>query len=276
MPPLATDAREPRSDHRGEDRDAAERERVQREVRRLEVRAEQHHRDGGHRVRLEEVGRHARAVADVVADVVRDHGRVARIVLGDAGLDLPDEVGADVGGLGVDAAAETREDRDERAAEREPDQVVDRGVLRVVQPVGEHPVVAGDAEQAEADDEQARHRAGAERDVESRRETVARRLGGANVRAHGDVHADEARRRGEHGADEEAEGRPPAELVVEAEDEERDDRDGGDGDVLAPEIGRSAFLDGARDLAHSLVPGGLLEHPVGQPDAVRDGERRRK
>ena len=72
------------------------------------------------------------AVADVVADVVRDHGRVARVVLGDAGLDLPDEVGADVGGLGVDAAAEAREDRDERAAEREPDEVVDRGVLRVV------------------------------------------------------------------------------------------------------------------------------------------------
>ena len=120
-PAAAADAREPRADDRGEDRDAAERERVQREVRRLEVRAEQHHGDGGHGVRLEEVGRHARAVADVVADVVRDHGRVARVVLGDAGLDLPDEVGADVGGLRVDAAAETREDGDERAAEREPD-----------------------------------------------------------------------------------------------------------------------------------------------------------
>ena len=32
--------------------------------------------------------------------------------------------------------------------------------------LGEDPVVAGDAEQAEADDEQARHRAGAERDPE--------------------------------------------------------------------------------------------------------------
>ena len=34
--------------------------------------------------------------------------------------------------------------------------------------VGEDPVVPGDAEQAEADDEQARHRAGAERDLERR------------------------------------------------------------------------------------------------------------
>ena len=127
---------------------------------------EQHHGDGGDRVGLEQVGGHAGAVADVVADVVGDHGRVARVVLGDAGLDLADEVGADVGGLREDAAAEPGEDGDQRAAEGEPDEVVDRRVRRVVEARGEEPVVAGDAEQAEADDEQARDRAGAERDVE--------------------------------------------------------------------------------------------------------------
>ena len=44
------------------------------------------------------------------------------------GLDLPDEIGADVGGLREDAAAETGEHRDQRAAEREADEVVDRRV----------------------------------------------------------------------------------------------------------------------------------------------------
>ena len=83
--------------------------------------AEEHHGHGGDRVGLEEVGGHAGAVADVVADVVRDHGRVARVVLRDPGLDLADQVGADVGGLGEDAAAEAGEDRDQRAAEAEPD-----------------------------------------------------------------------------------------------------------------------------------------------------------
>ena len=63
-------------------------------------------------VALEEVGAHAGHVADVVTDVVGDDGGVARIVLGDTGLDLADEVGADVGGLRVDAAADTREERD--------------------------------------------------------------------------------------------------------------------------------------------------------------------
>jgi hypothetical protein len=68
-------------------------------------------------VRLEEVGAHAGDVADVVADVVGDRGRVAGVVLGDAGLDLADEVGADVGRLGVDAAADTGEQRDGRGTE---------------------------------------------------------------------------------------------------------------------------------------------------------------
>ena len=116
-----------RADDRRDDRDAAEHERVERD-RRLLLEgqdAEQHHGDGGDRVGLEEVGGHAGAVADVVADVVGDHGRVARVVLGDARLDLADEVGADVGGLREDAAAQSGEDRDQRAAEAEADERVD-------------------------------------------------------------------------------------------------------------------------------------------------------
>ena len=53
---------------------------------------------------------------------------IARIVFRNAGLDLADEVGADVGALGEDAAAQPREDRDQRAAEREADQRLDRVV----------------------------------------------------------------------------------------------------------------------------------------------------
>ena len=124
---VAPDACEEGADHRGEDRDAADREREQLEVQAREgLRGEQHHGHRGDGVGLEQVGGHAGAVADVVADVVGDHGRVARVVLGDPGLDLADQVGADVGGLRVDAAAESREDRDQRAAEGEPDEVVDR------------------------------------------------------------------------------------------------------------------------------------------------------
>ncbi len=71
----------------------------------------------GDRIGLEQVGGHAGAVADVVAHVVGDRRGVARVVLGNAGLDLADQVGADIGALGEDAAAEPGEDRDQRGAE---------------------------------------------------------------------------------------------------------------------------------------------------------------
>ncbi len=273
-----THAREHRADDRRENREAADREREEPEM--LAGRcsaagdAEQHHGDRSDRVRLEQVGGHAGAVADVVADVVGDHGRVARVVLRDSRLELADEVGADVGRLREDAAAETREDRDERAAERETEQVLDRRVRRVAEPVRQRPVVAGDAEQAEADDEEPGDRARAERDVERRREARAGSLGRADVRAHGDVHADEAGRRRERRADQEADGRSPPELVVEAEQQERHDRDAGDRDVLPAQIRRGAFLHGARDLLHALRAGGLVENPLREAEPVGDGRTR--
>ena len=47
---------------------------------------------------------------------------IARIVLGNAGFHLADQVRAHVGALGENAAAQAREDRDQRAAEGEADQ----------------------------------------------------------------------------------------------------------------------------------------------------------
>ena len=142
---------------------------------------------------------------------------------------------------------------------------------RVAEPVGEGPVVARDAQQTETDDEHARHRPGAERDVERRLETVPRGLGGPHVRADGDVHPDEAGGCGEDGADQEADRRSPAELVVEADQQERDDGDDRDRLVLAAQVRGRTFLDTARDLLHALVPRGKAEEPVGKRNAVHDG-----
>ena len=83
--------------------------------------AEDDRRDQRDLVRLEQVGGHTGAVADVVAHVVGDGRRVARVVFGDAGFDLADEVGADVGGLREDAAADAEEQREQRATEPEAD-----------------------------------------------------------------------------------------------------------------------------------------------------------
>jgi len=73
-------------------------------------------------VGLEQVGGHTGAVTDVVTDVVGDGSRVARVVLGNSGFYFTDQVGADVGTLGEDAAAQTGENGDQAAAESKGDQ----------------------------------------------------------------------------------------------------------------------------------------------------------
>ena len=147
--------------------------------------AEDDRGDEGDLVGLEQVGGHAGAVAHVVAHVVGDRRRVARVVFGDAGFDLADQVGADVGRLGEDAAADSQEQRQQRAAEAEADQDGRCGVLE-----------DGDddrgAEQAEADGEHAGHAAGAEGDLQGRghRSSLGRRRG-ADVALRRQAHADE-------------------------------------------------------------------------------------
>ena len=156
--------------------------------------------------RLEQVRAAAGAVADVVADEVRDDARVARIVLGDALLDLADEVRADVRGLGVDAAAELGEERDERGAEAEADdeerRLGDGDVAdeRVVQRED-----APDAEQRQGDDEEARDGPAAHRDLDRLDEAAPGRRRRPDVRLDADVHADDPRRHRARRADEEGE-----------------------------------------------------------------------
>ena len=156
--------------------------------------------DQGDLVALEEVGGHAGAVAHVVAHVVGDGGGVAGVVLGDARLDLADEVGADVSGLGEDAAADPEEQGEQRATEAEADEDRRAGVL-------EDGDDDGGAEQAQAHREHAGHAAGAERDPQGVGERVA--LGGgrrADVAAGGEGHADVAGEAGQERTGDEGDG----------------------------------------------------------------------
>ena len=110
-------------------------------------------RDDGADVGLKQVGAHAGHVAHVVAHVVGDGRRVARVVLRYALLDLAHQVGPHVGGLGVDAAAHPGEQGDGGGAEAEPGH--DGGFL-------EYPVEDGHAYQADAHHGDAHHRAAVE------------------------------------------------------------------------------------------------------------------
>ncbi len=264
--------------NRGQDADAANGERQDHHVRQErgrtgeEDRREHHGRDRGHRVGLEQVGRHAGAVADVVAHVVGDGRRVARIVFRNAGFDLADEVAADVGALGEDAAAETGEDRDQRGAEAERHQRVDHdavvdgeaAALRQVDVVERH------AEQREAGHQKAGDRARLEGKLKTAGERLGRRLRGADVGAHRHVHADEACRAGQHRADQEADRHQDAEEIREQrEDHDADEADSG---VLPPQIGLRALAHCRRNLLHARVAGIRAEDRRGRPYCVNNRE----
>ncbi len=150
-------------------------------------------------VRLEEVGCHTGAVAHVVAHVVGDRRGVAGIVLGDPRLDFAHEVGADIGRLGEDAAADSHEEGEQRGAEGKPDQhrrgrvLKDEDDGRGADEAQAHTQHAGDGTGPEGDPQCAGHAA-----------ALGCRSSGAHVAAHGDAHADEAGQPGEGGAEEEA------------------------------------------------------------------------
>ena len=144
--------------------------------------------------------------------------------------------------------------------------------LSVLPVIDQDPVVAGDAEQRQADDQQAGDRAAFEGDVERRRHAAAGRLGDARVGPHRDVHPDEAGRAGERGADHEADRG----LVVLQEPEQDRDRHGDRGDdrVLAVQVGLGAFLHGARDFLHPVVARRLRKQALGDDKSVDDGGAR--
>ena len=171
------------------------------------ARPEDHRRDDRDLIGLEDVGGHTGAVADVVADVVRDGRRVAGIVLGNACLDLADQVGADVGRLGVDAAAHAHEEREEGAAEAEAEE-------GLVGRLAESHEDEGAAEEAEAVGEHARDGARAVAELEGVAVAVAGGRGHAEVALRGQAHADEADEPAEGRADEEGDGAAPVEPGV--------------------------------------------------------------
>ena len=229
--------------------------------------AQQHGGDQGDGVGFEQVGRHAGAVADVVADVVGDDRRIARIVLGNAGFDLADQVRAHVGALGEYAAAQARENRDQRAAEGETDQRA-QGAFRIAEQAQHGEVVAGDAEQPQAHHQHAGDGAAAERDFERGVDALMRGLRGAHVGAHRDEHADIAGEPRENGAHREAAGRGPAQSQTQRD--EQDDPDDGDGGVLPIQIGLGAGLNRRGDFLHARIARGLRQNPAHRNDAVED------
>ncbi len=250
--------------------------------------AEDHRADVLGRGGLEQVGATAGAVADVVPDEVGDHARVAGVVLRDALLDLADEVGAHVGGLRVDPAAELGEEGDEGGTEAEADDeewrfgdrdLTDEG--RVEREDAPH------AQEGQGDHEEARHRASAHGDLDGFDQAPSGRRRGPHVRPDGDEHADDARGHRARRTDDEGDrGHDPDRETgqlghigdvggLDQRDDDADQHrsdDGQDGDrrVLAADEGDRALVDRAGHVLHRLGAGITGEDVPGQVQGEQD------
>ena len=240
--------------------------------------------------RLEQVGAAAGAVADVVTDQVGDHARVARVILGDALLDLADQVRPDVGGLRVDPAAELGEEGHERGAEAVADDQEGR-LLGVVEATegDEHDV---DAQQRQGDHEEARDRPAAHRDLDRLDQAAPGGSGRPDVRLDADEHADDPGGHRAGGADQERDPGPPAEVEAvelgvgdllgdEGGDHPGDDHRADEGEdpdrrVLPPDERDRALEDGPGDLLHLLGAGVPAKDVTGQVQREQDGDQARR
>ncbi len=134
---------------------------------------------------------------------------------------------------------------------------------------GQKPEEDADREQRQARHQHAGDRASAESDGQAALQRSAGRFGGADIGAHGNVHADEACRAGQDGANQKTDCRCRAQ-------EEEDDRrnhnpDHADGHILAAEIGLCPFLDRPRDRLHGFIAGGGRQYLTTGYQAVEQG-----
>ena len=153
-------------------------------------------------VGFKNIGGHPSAIADIIADVVGNGGGVTRVIFFELGFEFANEVGADIGGFGVDASAQTSEDADERGSEGEAGQAIDGGTE--AEPAGGDEIEGADGEESEGDDEQAGDGATVEGITQGGGPANGGGLGSANVGHDGDSHACESGHEATGSADDEA------------------------------------------------------------------------
>lgn len=159
---------------------------------------------------------------------------------------------ADVGRLGVDAAADAGEQGDRAGAQREAGHGVDVAVKDQVE--------GRQAEGAQADHRQAEHRAAGEGDLERRAHAVFGALGRADVGARRAHHSEEAGEDREQRPDREADRR--REVERQRQHQEHHQHKKTHHQILTLEIGHRALADVAGDLRHARIfhpDGGVFE-----------------
>ena len=129
---------------------------------------------------LEEIGATTRAVAYVVANQVGDDCRVARIIFGDVGFDLPHQVRADIRGFGEDSTTNLGKQSSQTTAKSKTDQRV--GVFENAEKNGKN-------DEAQTCDAETHNRAAKQCNTERTALTLVGDISGLHVGPHANAHA---------------------------------------------------------------------------------------
>ena len=217
-----------------------------------------HRRENGSVVGLVEVGTHTGNITNVVTDVVGDGGGVAGIIFRNASFDLANEVGTNVGRLGVDATpyASKQSLRGSPHAIRKhdgghADQSIAFRQWHDALGVQEEP--SRDVEQGKSNHHQTHHGTGPEGDLEAVIQGLfgGKRGPGGSIGGH--LHAEPAAQSGEQSGHRNADCSLPRLRPLGGQDEEH--RNQGNeyqshNFVLAGQVGHRTVTNGLGDLHH--------------------------
>ncbi len=131
-------------------------------------------------------------------------------------------------------------------------------------------IIDGNAKQREAGNQHAGNGARFEGDIEAGAKAVGCGLRGAQIGAHGNMHADKPGDAGQYRADNETDGRDGRQQIPgENGDDQSDD---GDGEILTGEISLRTFTDKTCYFTHTLVALIGIENALGRPHRVHHGQ----
>src|SRR3989344_151031 len=209
--------------------------------------------DGGEYDRCEKPRGHSCAISDIVADVIRYHGRVSWVVFWYARLDLAHKVGPDVGCLCVYASSYPGEKGYQRSPEPEADEH-ERVVIDIIE--------SSQSEKRKTCNEHARDRAALHRRIQRPGKAVLGRCSGFDVCADRDLHAHVSCKRRKNCAGDERQCRRHADECAQK------NCDGGGenshGLVLPFQVSISADSYGRSNLFHSVVAALAHQHVSGK------------
>ena len=216
----------------------------------------QHHRGGNCRnIGFIQVGAHAGHITDIVANIIGDNRRVARVVLGNALLHFAHQVSTDIRALGEDATARPQEQSYRRSTEgkSQPD-------MAVVPDKGDD----GKAEQSQADDAEAHHRTAGEGDFQSPGPAPDGGIGRPGIGQGSDVHSQPARQcRGKRAA-EVSNGDIWPRVNEYGQDNEDHHGEDGQGGEFAAQKGHRSLPNGLGNLPHFFIARALANNRPNQ------------